>query len=194
MNSKHFRNKAWQQLKISYWSVFVACIIVLALSAASTPLAFILVGPLLVGQSYYLLDVAENNNEGKKIELLIEPFKKSLVTSIVAIFLKSIFIFLWTLLFVIPGIIKYYAYSMTPYIIAENPKIDFMDAIKKSEELMKGNKWRLFKLQLSFIGWFILALIPFGIGLIFLNPYYQLTVTNFYIDIRNERPLNLDYL
>ena len=98
-------------LKISYWSVLVATLIVIAVSTASMPLVFILVGPMLVGQSYYLLDVSRNNSEGKNFELLIEGFKKSLVTSIVANILIGIFVFLWALLLIIPGIIKYYAYS-----------------------------------------------------------------------------------
>lgn len=131
MNSRDFRVKAWNQLKISYWSVLIVSLIVIVITGASAPFAFILVGPMLVGQAYYYLDVAEKNNEGKSFELLIEPFKKSLITSIVANILMSIFLFLWTLLLVIPGIIKFYAYSMTNFIIAENPEIDFMEAIKK---------------------------------------------------------------
>lgn len=192
MNSKAYRVKSWNQLKISYWSVLIASLIVLAVAGASVPLAFLLVGPILVGQSYYLIDVAENENEGKNFELLIEGFKNSLVTSIVANILMGIFIFLWTLLLIIPGIIKFYAYSMTHYIIAEDPEIDFMDALKKSEEMMKGHKFRLFKLQFSFIGWFILGIITFGVGLIFVYPYYNLAHANFYIDLRGKKPLIID--
>lgn len=157
LNSKGYRQKTWEQLRKSYWSVFVAVLIVMAVSTASAPLAFLLVGPMLVGQSYYLMDVAVKENEGKNFELLIEGFKKSLVNSIVASILVGIFTFLWSLLFIIPGIIKAYAYSMTPFIIADEPDIDFMAAIKKSQELMRGHKFRLFKLQLSFIGWFSLV-------------------------------------
>ncbi|BCR35359.1 DUF975 family protein [Mariniplasma anaerobium] len=192
MNSKAYRVKTWNQLKKSYWSVLIACLIVLAVSGASVPLAFLLVGPILVGQSYYLIDVAEHENEGKNFELLIEGFKKSLVTSIVANILMGIFIFLWTLLLIIPGIIKIYAYSMTHYVIAENPEIDFMDAIKKSEEMMKGHKFRLFKLQFSFIGWFILGVLTFGVGFLFVYPYYSLAQANFYIDLRGKKPLIID--
>ncbi len=191
-NSKEYRVQTWNQLKISYWSVLVAVLIVIAVSTASMPLIFLLVGPMLVGQSYYLLDVATNNNEGKNFELLIEGFKKSLVTSIVANILIGIFVFLWSLLFIIPGIIKYYAYSMTHYIIAENPEIDFFEAIKESEKLMKGHKFRLFKLQLSFIGWFILGALAFGVGLFFVYPYFQLAHANFYLDISPKKSLELD--
>ena len=192
LNSKGYRQKTWEQLRKSYWSVLVAVLIVMAVSTASAPLVFILVGPMLVGQAYYLMDVAINENEGKNFELLIEGFKKSLVNSIVANILVGIFTFLWALLFIIPGIIKYYAYSMTPFIIADEPDIDFMAAIKKSQELMHGHKFRLFKLQLSFIGWFFLGALAFGIGLFFVYPYYQLAHANFYLDIRPKKQKTID--
>jgi uncharacterized membrane protein len=191
-NSKEYRVQSWNQLRKSYWSVLVATLIVLAVSSASAPLAFILVGPLFVGQAYYLMDVAIKEDEGKNFELLAEGFKKSLVTSIVANILMGIFIFLWALLFIIPGIIKYYAYSMTHFIIADEPDIDFMEAIRKSQELMKGHKFRLFKLQLSFIGWFILGALAFGIGLFFVYPYFQLAHANFYLDIRGQKNKQID--
>jgi len=192
LNSKGYRQKSWEQLRKSYWSVLVAVLIVMAVSTASAPLVFILVGPMLVGQAYYLMDVSINENEGKNFELLIEGFKKSLVNSIVANILVGIFTFLWSLLFIIPGIIKYYAYSMTPFIIADEPDIDFMEAIKKSQELMRGHKFRLFKLQLSFIGWFLLGALAFGIGLFFVYPYYQLAHANFYLDIRPKKQKTID--
>lgn len=195
LNSKGYRQKSWNQLRKSYWSVFVAVLIVMVVSTASAPLAFILVGPMLVGQAYYLLDVSINENEGKNFELLIEGFKKSLVNSIVAHILVGIFTFLWSLLFIIPGIIKFYAYSMTSFIIADEPDIDFMEAIRKSQEMMRGHKFRLFKLQLSFIGWFFLGALAFGVGLFFVYPYYQLAHANFYLDIRGERskPLEIEF-
>ena len=192
MNSKAYRVKSWNQLKKSYWSVLIACIIVLAITGVSGPLSILVVGPMLVGQAFYLIDFSTKESDGKNFELLIEPFKKSLATSIVAQILMSIFIFLWTLLLIIPGIIKAYAYSMTHYIIAENPEIDFMEAIKKSEDMMKGHKFRLFKLHFSFIGWFLLTILTFGIGFIFLYPYYSLAQTNFYIELRGEKSLVID--
>lgn len=192
LNSKGYRQKSWNQLRKSYWSVFVAVLIVMAVTTASAPLIFILVGPLLVGQAYYLMDVSINENEGKNFELLVEGFKKSLVNSIVAHILVGIFTFLWSLLFIIPGIIKFYAYSMTSFIIADEPEIDFMEAIRKSQEMMRGHKFRLFKLQLSFIGWFILGALAFGVGLFFVYPYYQLAHANFYLDIRGDKPKKLE--
>lgn len=95
--------------------------------------------------------------------------------------LIGIKVFLWTLLFIIPGIIAAYRYSMAEYILAENPEIKAREAIKRSCKLMKGNKWKYFCLDLSFIGWDILAaIVPFGE--FFLNPYKQAAYAAFYID------------
>ena len=189
MSSRELRSKAWNQLKGRYWMVFVVVLIYFAISGASYPLivGLVVVGPLTVGLSYYLIDIVESDSKGDQFELLIEGFKKSLATSIIANLLVMIFTFLWFLLFIIPGIIKSLAYSMTPYIIADNPDIEPMDAIDKSREMMHGNKMRLFFLYFSFIGWFLLSALTLGVGFIFLMPYIQTTVANFYVDLRGSK-------
>lgn len=194
MSSYDLRLMARNQLKGRYWMVFVVALIVTAISGASYPLVvgLIIVGPLTVGFCYYLIDIVETNHKGDNYELLLEGFKKSLMTSIVSNILVMVFVFLWSLLLIIPGIIKAFSYSMTPYIIAENPEIDAMAAIDKSREMMHGNKARLFFLYLSFIGWFILSAFTFGIGLFFLIPYVQTTVANFYVDLRGTKKKIID--
>ena len=96
---------------------------------------------------------------------------------------ETLFIFLWTLLFVIPGIIAIYRYAMTAYILAENPDMPAREVIERSKEMMAGNKWRLFCLHFSFIGWDILASLTFGIGYLWLNPYTKAAEAIFYRDI-----------
>ena len=98
-------------------------------------------------------------------------------------FLMGIFEILWSMLFVIPGIIKSIAYSMTFYIIAENPEISATDAIKKSQEMMQGHKMEYFILQLSFIPWLILVSFTFGLAGIYVMPYMSATRANFYKSI-----------
>ena len=97
-------------------------------------------------------------------------------------------ILVWLLLFIVPGIIAAYRYSMAPYIMAENPTMTAMEAIEESKRLMANNKWRLFCLQLSFIGWYILAALTAGIGGIFLAPYTKAAYTAFYLDLMNRLP------
>ena len=95
-------------------------------------------------------------------------------------FLQGLFIFLWSLLLVIPGIIKSYAYAMAPFIMAENPEMPPRDALRASEDLMVGHKAELFFLELSFIGWGLLSALTMGIGSFFLIPYTHAAHAAFY--------------
>ena len=101
----------------------------------------------------------------------------------------SIFTFLWTLLLIIPGIIKSYAYSMSGFILTENPEMTAKEAMQVSEKMMVGNKWRLFCLQISFIGWQFLCVLSLGIGFLWLKPYMNAAIAAFYDEISRE-PLN----
>lgn len=101
--------------------------------------------------------------------------------------LRSLYTFLWSLLLVIPGIIKGIGYSMTPFIMADNPDMSASDAITASTELMKGHKGDLFVLGLTFIGWELLCLLTLGIGYLWLNPYMNATYAAFYRQILRER-------
>ena len=94
---------------------------------------------------------------------------------------------LWSLLLVIPGIIASYSYAMAPYILYENPGMRPTAAIKASKELMRGNKWRLFCLQFSFIGWALLCALTAGIGNLWLHPYQETAQASFYRQICWER-------
>ena len=105
--------------------------------------------------------------------------------------LVSIFTFLWTWLLIIPGIIKAYSYSMTPYIVkdmvASDKQVGATDGINASKELMKGHKMALFIFDLSFLGWNILAAITCGIGYLWVTPYYQTAKANFYRRIAGDK-------
>ena len=98
--------------------------------------------------------------------------------------LVAVFTFLWALLLYIPGIIKQYAYSMSFYILADNPELTAREALSKSKEMMKGHKWDLFVLQLSFFWWYLLIGITFGIAAIYVVPYMNATTVNFYNSIK----------
>lgn len=100
-------------------------------------------------------------------------------------FFTGLFTALWSLLFVIPGIIKAYSYSMAMYILAENPEIGALEAINRSKAMMDGHKMELFVLQLSFIGWHLLGAVTFGIAYVWVLPYIEATTANFYNSIKN---------
>jgi uncharacterized membrane protein len=101
-------------------------------------------------------------------------------------FLKSVFILLWSLLLIIPGIIKSYAYRMVPYILADNPNIGVIEAITLSKEMTAGHKFDIFVLDLSFIGWYFLGALALGIGVLFVMPYENATNAELYLVLRKE--------
>jgi len=117
-----------------------------------------------------------------RLDLLFAHFA-NFKTAFCTRFLKWLYILLWSLLLVIPGIIASFSYAMTPYILAEHPELTASEAIARSKELMRGNRWRLFCLQFSFIGWSILCAFTLGIGVLFLNPYRAAADAAFYRDL-----------
>ena len=103
------------------------------------------------------------------------------------LFLRDLYIILWSLLFIIPGIIKGYSYMLVPYILAEEPAMDNKEAFRLSREMMDGNKWHAFCLDLSFIGWHILNVFTFGLlGIFYVKPYQATASAEMYIAIRDH--------
>ena len=104
-----------------------------------------------------------------------------------AMLLRGLFLFLWTLLLIVPGIIKAYSYRMVPYILADDPTISGMDAITLSRRMMDGQKWNAFVLDLSFIGWFLLSAVTLGlVGIFYTNPYVYATHAELYQTLKAQ--------
>ena len=144
-------------------------------------LTIIVSGPIVLGISIFSLNIARNKDA--KIEQLFEGFR-NFGTSILAYVLMVLFIILWTILLIIPGIIAAISYSMTFFIIAEDETIGAYDALKKSKEIMNGHKLKFFYLGFSFFGWFLLSIFTLGIGLLWLAPYVNVSYVKFYDDIK----------
>jgi len=168
---------ARESLNGKWTSAIGTYVLYVIVSSALSPVAPIASGPLQLGSSIFSLNLAS----GKKAEYsqILDGFK-NFAQSLVAFLLVSIFTFLWMLLFIIPGIVASLAYSQTFYIMAENENIKAGEAIKKSKAMMQGHKWQLFCLGWRFFGWFILAMLTLGIGLLWLIPYVQVSLANFY--------------
>ena len=111
---------------------------------------------------------------------------------VVARLLRGIYTLLWSLLFVIPGIIASYSYAMTEYILAEHPEISAGEAINLSKQMMDGNRWRLFCLEISFIGWDILCAFTLGIGHLWLTPYRKAARAAFYREVSGTEKQNFE--
>lgn len=152
---------------------------------------------LVVGIAYFLLGSIVTVGYAKFNLNLIDAEKADLVdifgyfkhwkTTVLANLLRSCYIFLWSLLCFIPGIIATYTYAMVPYIMAENPELSAREACERSKQMMDGNRMRLFCLDFSFIGWYLLCVMICGLGYVVLAPYVQAAFADFYREISETR-------
>lgn len=133
-----------------------------------------------VGYSKFTLQLVDGNDAGFENLFQYFPYWTNAVCTRL---LKGLYVFLWSLLLIIPGIIASYSYAMTGYILAEHPEMTAGEAIAASKEMMYGNRWRLFCLHISFIGWAILCALTLGIGSLWLNPYENVAEAAFYREI-----------
>ncbi len=164
--------------------LFIQGALISAASTVGMGIANVLIaGTLAYGVARISLSLIRGANEINLSDLFC-GFKENWVQSFVLGFLQSLFIILWSLLFVIPGIIKSYSYSLASYIQQDEEDKDWERCLNKSQEMMKGHKWQMFCLDLSFIGWYILGALCFGIGTIFVTPYHQMAKANFYEALR----------
>lgn len=155
---------------------------------------FIIGGTINLGYTQYLLD--QHDRRELDFHVLFSQFHRFGV-GFLQFFLRNLYIALWSLLFIIPGIVKTYSYAMTPYILADHPDMTANEAITASRQLMDGHKGELFWLRLTFIGWSILCVFTLGIGSLFLNPYVNAAEAAFYRQLtgsnRAETHLNAEY-
>jgi uncharacterized membrane protein len=140
-------------------------------------------GPFLLGWSAFFLSLSRNKEA--PLSLLFDGFYH-FGKALVAYLLMVLFILLWTLLFIIPGIVAYLSYAQTFFILVDNPQMDGREAIRKSKAMMTGNRWKLFCLLWRFFGWFLLGILTLGIGLLWIIPYLATTAAKFYDDLKRE--------
>lgn len=141
-------------------------------------------GPVIVGKNRYFM---EHRAFGTKFERLFWSFRKGrYLNTVKTMFIMDLKIFLWSLLLIIPGIIKSYEYRMVPYILAENPGIETKRAFELSKQMTRGEKWKMFVLELSFLGWIILGTLCCCVGVWFLEPYYEATKAELYQVMREK--------
>lgn len=192
MKAKDFRQSAWKSLS-GKWGICILVFIIFDLISAACAggstivigavAGLIIMGPMTLGYSMVSLNVARDKDV--EISMLFKGFN-DFARSVVLYIVNNIFIALWSLLLIIPGIIKSLAYSMSYYILIDDATISANDARKKSIEMMKGNKWRLFCLKFSFIGWVLLSFLTFGILLFWVMPYIEVTMAKFYLSLLPE--------
>jgi len=198
-----YKNRALASLSGKWDKAAIAAVIYLVLTAGisqvvslpfsspsgqggSSLIWTILCLPLMWGFSVYFLNLIRGNNI--EWDTVFDGYKNGAWKRVgFTYLLMYIYIFLWTLLLIIPGIIKSFSYAMTPYILKDHPELSDNAAIEKSMRMMEGNKMKLFLLELSFIGWIILSCLTFGLGFILLEPYLNTSVAHFYEDLKKQQ-------
>ena len=174
------------------WGLAIGAVvvyIVVSLAVSMVPIlgplaSFLITGSMTLGVTIFFLNVSRNKEA--KIEQIFKGFDIFL-TAFVTYLLMFIFVILWALLFIIPGIIAIYSYSMTFYILADNNSIKAREAIRMSKEMMKGNKFKLLCLNIRFVGWFLLCMLTLGIGFLWLFPYITVSQAKFYDDLKKDQ-------
>ena len=192
--NNELRAKAKAQLKGKWGTPILVCFLYWLISGAisfvpgiGSIASLILAGPLSLGLVIFALKFS--NEEPAEVSNLFDGFNNFI--SAMALYLWSaLWIFLWSLLLIVPGIIKSISYSMSFYILAENPQINVREALNISKRITMGYKGRIFMLGLSFIGWAILACITLGIGFLWLVPYIQIAFANLYKELKAEAVAN----
>ena len=184
INRSLLKTNAKGILSKNYWPVVCTGLICAAVEAVSSAVyglgiaGMIFLSPILLGVTLYYVDLSEGKNVALGSVFTNAFNGKYYLRRVGGYAWMMLFTFLWSLLFVIPGIVKAYSYALTPYILAKYPEVQAKEALKVSMKIMDGKKAELFVLHLSFIGWAMLAGITFGLlGIFFVIPYMAITDT-----------------
>lgn len=183
-NRVQVKLEAKQALSRNFGTALGVLIVGSVILGIASVVSFLLAGVIAVGYAIVYLEIVR----GWKLEFA-DMFKgfNNFGTNCLAGILIAVYTFLWSLLFVIPGIVKAYSYAMTPYVLADHPEMSASDAISASRVIMDGHKWDLFVLQLSFFWWILLCGVTFGIAYIYVGPYMAAAEAKFYDTIKDEK-------
>ena len=189
MYAKEFRQKAQAKMTGNWGTFAIIMLVIMLLESASSVLVVV---PLLIAGpfAYSVTSCSLKVCRGQKIDVenFLDGFR-DFARSFVASIINGVLIALWSLLLVVPGIIKSLEYSMTYYIMLDDPKISANDARKKSMEMMQGHRWELFCLLFSFVGWLLLSILTLGILLLWVQPYMEVAVAEFYRNLKGEQDI-----
>ena len=150
--------------------------------------ALILIGAVNIGVTNYFLTMLHDDEAHKNLGLVLDGAKKNVLGGFTVTLLASLYTTLWSLLFVIPGIVKMYSYSMVYFIKRDHPEYTANQAITESRRIMHGHKWEYFVLQLSFIGWYIVGILCLFVGALWVAPYVYMSSAVFYESIKGDSP------
>lgn len=169
-------------------AIGIFLIVFLIVFAVILAVDILLINPFDVGGKRFMRMSVEGTAQVREIAYGFDHSYRNVVK---VLFFRDLYIFLWTLLFIIPGIVKMYQYLLVPYILTEYPDMEYKAALQLSRDTMEGNKWKTFVLGLSFIPWDILGALTFGVLEIFyVHPYRNLTYAALYCKLKNTPVIN----
>jgi uncharacterized membrane protein len=183
-HSRNSRDSIYSNLHNNGLIIWKIAAIVLIASIAILALRIFVGYCLEVGGRRYFVQSAQYRDNKKCFSFGFN--EQNYMAIVKTMLLTKVYIFLWSLLLIIPGIIKSYAYRMVPYILADNPNIGVEEAITLSNNMTRGYKFDMFVLDLSFIGWYLLGTLALGIGVLFVMPYENATNAELYLVLRKE--------
>lgn len=193
-NAKFFREAAWSQLTgkwqpaVIFSLVYMAIVLVINYVGTKNDyisfLSMLLLYPLQYGVAVAFLGFKRTGVDVKIGDMFVgfNDYGRVFVT----ILLQTLYIVLWSLLLVVPGIIKAISYSQTIYILKDNPELKFNGAIERSMAMMEGHKMEAFLLGISFIGWLLLGVLTLGIGMLWVTPYMSTAYAHFYDYVKED--------
>lgn len=193
-NAKFFREAAWSQLTgkwqpaVIFSLVYMAIVLVINYVGTKNDyisfLSMLLLFPLQYGAAVAFLSFKRTGVDVKIGDMFVgfNDYGRVFVT----ILLQTLYIVLWSLLLVVPGIIKAISYSQTIYILKDNPELKFNGAIERSMAMMEGHKMEAFLLGISFIGWLLLGVLTLGIGMLWVTPYMSTAYAHFYDYVKED--------
>ena len=187
-DSKYFRDLGWTQLQGRWGAPAIFTLVEMVICIVAGSVGGGLLSLFLLPMEYsYSIAFLDNKRTGAefKVEKLFDGYKDFL-RIFGTLLLQGVYIILWSLLLFVPGIIKSISYSQTYYVMKDNPELSFNAAIERSMAMMEGHKMQYFLLQLSFIGWILLAIISCGILSLLVNPYMCATNAHFYEYVKEE--------
>ena len=168
--------------------------IYMAVSAlTSYMIGLVLIGPVSIAVANNYLSLSRGKATKIDIAELGFGFRGDTIVRYICLYLlQYVYIWLWSLLFVIPGIVKTYAYRLAPYIAIERPELSINDCITESRRLMDGHKMQAFLLDLSFLGWYLLGFAACCVGVVFVIPYHDAALANFYTSlVEKDEPIEV---
>ena len=196
--NSELRSRARAQLggnifSVNWLMMLVVGVIVAVMNSVATDItivvggigAIVVTGAISYGQARATTNLARGQEKVNILDVFAgftEGFGRTFLLGL----MTSLYIFLWSLLFLIPGIVKSYSYAMAPFIMQDDPSKNWKQCLDESREMMNGHKAQLFWLEFSFIGWILLGMLCFGIGVLFVTPYIMQARANFYLSLKEQ--------